>query len=59
MLVAAGLQDVILLPESETYTDRQASCWAANAPLRPMCIVQPRGTEEVSREHELNSWWKP
>lgn len=48
-LVAAGLQDLVLLPESDGYKERQASYWAANAPLRPTCIVQPRNTEEVSR----------
>jgi hypothetical protein len=47
LLTAAGLQDLILLPESEAYKDHQISYWAANAPLRPTCIVQPRSTEGV------------
>ena len=49
LLVAAGLQDLVLFPESNAYVDRQASYWAANVPLRPSCIVQPRRTEEVSQ----------
>jgi hypothetical protein len=49
LLTAAGLQDLLLLPGSNAYEDRQASYWAANAPLRPRCIVQPRTTEEVSQ----------
>lgn len=48
-LLAAGLQDIVLLPDSTAYTDRQASYWAANVPLRPSCIVQPRTTDEVSQ----------
>ncbi|KAJ8105775.1 hypothetical protein OPT61_g9977 [Boeremia exigua] len=49
LLAAAGLQDVVLLPGSEDYAARQASYWAANVPMQPNCIVQPRTTEEVSR----------
>lgn len=48
-LFAAGLQDLVLLPESTAYVDRQASYWAANASLKPNCIVQPRTTEQVSQ----------
>lgn len=48
-LIAAGLQDLILLPDSDAYADRQASYWATNVPLHPNGIVQPRTTEEVSR----------
>jgi FAD/FMN-containing dehydrogenase len=48
LLFAAGLQDLVLLPESTAYIDRQASYWASNAPLQPICIVQPRTTEQVS-----------
>jgi FAD/FMN-containing dehydrogenase len=48
LLSAAGLQDLVLLPESAAYADRQASYWAANASLKPNCIVQPRTTEQVS-----------
>ena len=48
-LIAAGLQDLTLLPGSDAYEDREASYWAANVPLRPNCIVQPRTTEDVSR----------
>lgn len=47
LLAATGLR--VLFPESSAYEDRQASYWAANAPLRPTCIVQPRTTEEVSQ----------
>lgn len=49
LLIAAGLYDLALLPESDDYIDRQASYWAANVPLQPSCIVQPRKTEEVSQ----------
>jgi len=48
LLFAAGLQDLVLLPESTAYIDRQASYWAANASLQPNCIVQPRTAEQVS-----------
>lgn len=48
-LLAAGLQSSVLLPSSDAYKERQASYWAANALLRPSCIVQPQTTEEVSR----------
>ncbi|KAH9875025.1 hypothetical protein J1614_004513 [Plenodomus biglobosus] len=48
LLFAAGLQDLVLLPESTAYVDRQASYWAANAALQPNCIIQPRTTEQVS-----------
>jgi FAD/FMN-containing dehydrogenase len=48
LLFAAGLQDLVHLPESTAYIDRQASYWAANASLQPNCIVQPRTTEQVS-----------
>jgi FAD/FMN-containing dehydrogenase len=48
-LTAAGLQDLALLRESDAYVNREASYWAANVPLHPNCIVQPRTTEEVSR----------
>ncbi|KAH7390741.1 hypothetical protein DE146DRAFT_766790 [Phaeosphaeria sp. MPI-PUGE-AT-0046c] len=46
---AESLQDLVLFPGSIAYQDRQASYWAANAPLQPNCIVQPRTTEQVSR----------
>ncbi|PVI03649.1 FAD-binding domain-containing protein [Periconia macrospinosa] len=48
-LIAAGLQNLLLLPNSPAYTIRQSSYWAANVPLRPSCIVQPRTTDDVSR----------
>jgi hypothetical protein len=48
LLSAAGLQDLVLLPESAAYIERQASYWAANASLKPNFIVQPRTTEQVS-----------
>lgn len=49
LLVAAGLRDLVLLPESNAYIDRLASYWAATVPLQPACIVQPATTEEVSQ----------
>ncbi|KAF2120044.1 hypothetical protein BDV96DRAFT_641904 [Lophiotrema nucula] len=48
-LIAAGLQHLLLLPDSDAYLNREASYWAANVALHPNCIVQPRTTEEVSR----------
>lgn len=48
-LIEAGLQDLILLPDSDSYIKRQASFWAANVSLHPGCIVQPRTSEDVSR----------
>ncbi|KAF2679190.1 FAD-binding domain-containing protein [Lentithecium fluviatile CBS 122367] len=48
-LFAAGLQDLVLLRGSAAYVDREASYWAANNPLHPSCIVQPRSTDDVSR----------
>ncbi|KAI9687153.1 MAG: hypothetical protein M1822_002564 [Bathelium mastoideum] len=48
-LVDAGLQELVLLPGSNDYVNREASYWAANVPLHPKCIVRPRTTEEVSR----------
>jgi hypothetical protein len=35
LLTAAGLQDLILLPESKAYKDHQISYWAADAPPAP------------------------
>jgi FAD/FMN-containing dehydrogenase len=49
LLFAAGLQELVLLPGTTAYLERQASYWAANAPLQPNCIVQPRTTEQVSQ----------
>jgi FAD/FMN-containing dehydrogenase len=48
-LIEAGLQNLILLPDSDSYVERQALYWATNAALRPSCIVQPRTSEDVSR----------
>ncbi|KAF1953113.1 FAD-binding domain-containing protein [Byssothecium circinans] len=48
-LLAAGLQDLVLLRDSAAYVDREASYWATNAALHPECIVQPRSTADVSR----------
>ncbi|KAF1911426.1 hypothetical protein BDU57DRAFT_560521 [Ampelomyces quisqualis] len=48
-LVDAGLRSLILLPESDAYGERQASCWAVNVALRRSCIVQPRTSGGVSR----------
>jgi hypothetical protein len=48
-LLSAGLQSLVLLPDSDDYVKREASYWAANVPLQPNCIVQPRTSEEVSR----------
>lgn len=49
LLLEAGLQDLILLPNSTAYAIRQSSFWAANVALHPACIVQPRTTSDVSR----------
>lgn len=49
LLIAAGLQEQVLLPGSEAHTRRQASYWAANVALQPSCIVQPRTTADVSQ----------
>jgi FAD/FMN-containing dehydrogenase len=48
-LLDAGLGSLVLQPDSDAYTQREASYWASNAPLHPRCIVQPRTTEDVSR----------
>ncbi|KAH7079776.1 hypothetical protein FB567DRAFT_449862 [Paraphoma chrysanthemicola] len=48
LFLAAGLQDLAIFPGSTAYMDRQASYWAANVPLGPKYIVQPRTTEEVA-----------
>ncbi|KAF3034789.1 hypothetical protein E8E12_003421 [Didymella heteroderae] len=53
LLIAAGLQDLVLVADSDAYIERQASYWAANVPLRPTCIVQPRTTDEVSQVVEI------
>jgi FAD/FMN-containing dehydrogenase len=47
-LTAAGLQDLVILPESDAYVSRETSYWAANVQLHPNCIVQPRTAEDVS-----------
>jgi hypothetical protein len=52
-LVDAGLQSLLLLPDSDAYVKREASYWAANVPLHPKCIVQPLTTEDVSRVVKL------
>ncbi|KAH7072584.1 hypothetical protein FB567DRAFT_206280 [Paraphoma chrysanthemicola] len=49
LLLDAGFQDLILLPDSDAYTKREASYWAATARLQPSCIIQPRTSEDVSR----------
>jgi FAD/FMN-containing dehydrogenase len=48
-LLNAGLQHLVLLPQSNAYIAREASYWAANVALHPECIVQPSTPEEVSR----------
>lgn len=48
LLNEAGLQDLILLPNSTSYTTRQSAFWSANTALHPACIVQPRTTNDVS-----------
>jgi hypothetical protein len=48
-LIDAGLQSLVLLPDSDAYTKREASYWAANVALHPKCIVQPRTSDDVSR----------
>ncbi|KAF2728962.1 FAD-binding domain-containing protein [Polyplosphaeria fusca] len=47
-VLAAGLQELILLAGSDAYAAREASYWAENASLSPYCIVQPRTTNEVA-----------
>lgn len=47
--LAAGLQELLLLPKSNGYAAREASYWAANVPLHPNLIIQPRTTKDVSR----------
>jgi hypothetical protein len=49
LLLDAGLQSLVLLPESNAYVKRESSYWAANVPLHPKCIIQPRTSEEVPR----------
>jgi FAD/FMN-containing dehydrogenase len=46
-LVAAGLEQRILLPNSPDFLTRNNSYWCNNAKLNPACIVQPLSTEEV------------
>ncbi|EHK96786.1 putative Cytokinin dehydrogenase 1 [Glarea lozoyensis 74030] len=48
-LAAAGLSSQIYYPADANYIAREASYWAANAPLSPLCIVQPRNTAEVQK----------
>ncbi len=48
-LKAAGLGDVLHLPDTPTYNERTSSYWSLTAQLRPWAIVQPRNTEEVSK----------
>jgi FAD/FMN-containing dehydrogenase len=48
-LLDSGLQGLVLLPDCDAYIQREASYWAANVPLHPRCIVQPRTSEDVSR----------
>jgi FAD/FMN-containing dehydrogenase len=45
----AGLGALLLYPSDTGYADRESSYWAANTPLHPQCIVQPRTTTDVSR----------
>ncbi|KAL3458762.1 hypothetical protein BJX64DRAFT_301749 [Aspergillus heterothallicus] len=47
-LRAAGLDEVLHLPDSQKYTDRVTSHWSATAQLRPWAVVQPRTTDEVA-----------
>ncbi|KAL3474737.1 hypothetical protein BJX99DRAFT_260156 [Aspergillus californicus] len=48
-LRAAGLSDVLYLPDNKKYTERVSSHWSLTAQLNPWAIVQPRNTEEVSK----------
>lgn len=52
-LVAGGLEHLLLYPSHPKYAERQASYWAANAPLKPKCIVRPRSASEVSQVIQL------
>ncbi|KAI1436365.1 hypothetical protein GGR50DRAFT_693361 [Xylaria sp. CBS 124048] len=47
-LVAAGLQERVLLPSGAGYADRVQSYWCNSAKLHPACIVQPQSTTEVA-----------
>jgi hypothetical protein len=48
-LSAAGISSQIYYPADANYIAREASYWSANAPLSPLCIVQPRNTAEVQK----------
>jgi FAD/FMN-containing dehydrogenase len=47
-LKAAGIREILVLPETQLYTDRISSYWSDCAKLHPWAIIQPRTTEEVS-----------
>jgi FAD/FMN-containing dehydrogenase len=49
LIVINYVQSIVLLPDSDACVKREAFYWAANVPLHPKCIVQPRTSEEVSR----------
>ncbi|KAK5992062.1 FAD-dependent monooxygenase sdcF [Cladobotryum mycophilum] len=48
-LIAAGLRDLLIFPEHDSYEPSINTWWAISARLRPGCIFQPRSTEDVSR----------
>ncbi|KAH7308610.1 hypothetical protein B0I35DRAFT_442293 [Stachybotrys elegans] len=47
-LVAAGLRQRILFPNSQEFVARNNSYWCNNAKLNPACIIQPLSAEEVA-----------
>ncbi|KXX73524.1 Bifunctional solanapyrone synthase [Madurella mycetomatis] len=47
-LLAAGLQDRILLPGTPEYLARIDSYWSNSSKLRPACILQPQSAYEVA-----------
>lgn len=51
----AELRELILPRGSDAYVSQQASYWAANCPMDPSYIVQPRSTDDVSRIVKLLS----
>lgn len=44
----AGLGEIVHLPGSYLYEARTKSYWSLSPQLRPLAIVQPRSTEDVS-----------
>ncbi|KAH0430788.1 FAD binding domain-containing protein [Colletotrichum camelliae] len=47
-IIAAGLQDRLLLPTDSAYEDQVNTWWSKNARKHPWCIVLPQSADEVS-----------